>query len=118
MEHWFFAYLPKILPPVLSFIIGVVAQWYFYTRRMNKEMGDFCTLTQGSLKCLLRSQMLYDYRRHIVEMKDIDADEYSSFCSMANYYEQLKGENGFMYRVVEKYRNSPLQWGEENDRHT
>ena len=102
MDQVIISTLKELAIPFLSFVFGSACTWFF--RQKAQE---------NAIKCLLRDRMIQGYNYHIKQNHTIQRDEYNSFMDMAEAYLKLKGPNGYLDKIIDDYRDSPLNGKEK-----
>lgn len=83
-------------------LTGVIITVYFGNKKQTKKNIELKNLTVEGEKCLLRSEMLHTYYKHL-ESKKIRQYEFENFIKLYEAYKSLGG-NSFIDVVYEEVK--------------
>lgn len=99
----------KIAEALLAYAIptasAMMLSWLTYTIKTSRKRQD--ALEEG-VKCLLRDRIIQAHRYHVIEGHEVSAEEYTSSEDMIASYRVLKGDNGYIDRLAQEYKESPI----------
>lgn len=94
---------------IISYIIPSItlALIMWVIKEIKKRAKHDDALEEG-VKCLLRDRIIQGHRYHVVSGNAVSDEEYSSVQNMIASYKALKGDNGYIDRLAEEYKQSPI----------